>query len=485
MGPRDGNEKNDLEADSKIKENSEIPLSDHSDADLLRFWRSGNQQAASVLMDRYAARLVSLIAARLGHKLRGNVDAEDVVQSAMGSFFHAAHRGKVDISQSVSAWNLLTVFARRKLARAIEKTFAAKRGGDFQRIQLELDQEMQLTVDDQTGDLLTSVLEDIPSELRSVCRLLWAGYNQKEIANELNVNQRTVRRRIEKLRELVSPRVKSASPTSREFSTDSLPAVGYHEFVLGSMIGSGGFGKVYRATLRSDDSIIAVKFLRKHFWQNQDAKVTFLTEIESASQIDSPHIIRYRGWGQSPHGGPYVISEWINGRALSEIHNMSFTRFVGLLDQLCTALMCVHQAGITHGDMTPNNVLVSENDHLVLTDFGFARSSRVETLNPIGGTLGYAAPEQLASAFGEIGPATDVYAVGGIAHWYLTGKSPNAATTTQDSYAKTLACEPISIATEFHSAGEEKLAELIASMLRPSPSDRIAIDTVSSYLRGL
>ncbi|GAB5513208.1 MAG: hypothetical protein Rhob2KO_09330 [Rhodopirellula baltica] len=89
--------------------------------------------------------------------------------------------------------------------------------------------------------------------------------------------------------------------------------------MLGKLIGSSGFGKVYRANMQSDASTVAVKFLRKAFWQNEDARLSFVREIGIASQIQHPSVIRYLGYGKSPHGGPYVICEWIDGCSLRDV----------------------------------------------------------------------------------------------------------------------------------------------------------------------
>ncbi len=91
------------------------------------------------------------------------------------------------------------------------------------------------------------------------------------------------------------------------------------------------------------------------------------------------------------------------------------------LIQICEAVAASHQAGVIHGDLTPNNILLDDQGRIVITDFGFAtnaqhlltdRTELVAVASP-GGTLGFAAPEQISSAFGTISVATDIYAIGG------------------------------------------------------------------------
>ena len=99
----------------------------------------------------------------------------------------------------------------------------------------------------------------------------------------------------------------------------------------------GGFGKVYHASLQTDGRTVAVKFLRKAFWTNEEARESFLREIESASRISHPGVANYLGWGQSPHGGPYVVSRWIEGQTLEQLGHISASQFIGLLHQICVA----------------------------------------------------------------------------------------------------------------------------------------------------
>ena len=89
-----------------------------------------------------------------------------------------------------------------------------------------------------------------------------------------------------------------------------------------------------------------------------------------------------------------------------------------------------HQAGVVHGYLTPNNVLVAKDGRIVITDFRFSThlhppskdSDQQLSLAPLGGTLGFAAPAQVSPAFCRLGSATDIYAIGGQAYYLLTGR---------------------------------------------------------------
>nr|WP_143547863.1 protein kinase [Rhodopirellula sp. SM50] len=467
-------------------------VADRPDSWLLRRWKNGDERAAEVLFDRYAFRLVALVASRLYRRYRSQIDPDEVMQSAMGSFFDAARHSRIRVSHSVSLWRLLATFARRKLARSIERHSASKRGGDQTRI--PLDQAAFLTeivaADDSDADEFSNDLKaELSADQFSVVEGLLAGQTQREIAESLGIDERTVRRRLAKVRQRLSrvvdevtnpddvlttnPRDDSlrnqrlvASPTT------NLPLVSYNQFVLGKLIGSGGFGKVYRASMQSDGSTVAVKFLRKAFWQNEEARASFIREINAASRINHPGVIRYLGYGESPHGGPYVLSEWIDGRPMQAIDRPSEQRFIEWLRQISEAIQAVHIAGMVHGDLTPANILIDDHDRITVTDFGFSQASRGTSSPILGGTLGFAAPEQIDPAFGNISPKTDIYAIGGLIHWHLFGKPPNQ----REGIAETL-METINNERSQGDSSPEAAAILRTIMQRslaPSPVDRAA-----------
>lgn len=458
-----------------------------SSSELLSLCQSGSEDAAQILVARYEVRLMALVAARLNRKYRSAVSAEEVVQSALGSFFRVIQAGRsfaVEGDDSESLWKILATFARRKLSRILERENALKRGGSKDRMSMEeipaewISQVNMVDADD--------LLMDLESLLSSDEKILWefllVGFTQKDIAERLYVDERTIRRRIAALRDRLTALLDIAeSKPNLAITTPEaipLPKISYREFVLGKRVGRGSFGKVYRARLQSSAKVVAVKFMHRQLWEERFSKHLFLQEVALAAKVQHAGVVRYFGWGESPHGGPYLVSEFIEGETLGRIGLPDSDIKLKWLQQICDAVAACHREGVVHGDLTPNNILVSVEGRLVVTDFGFAisrawhvpdSSSSQGTLSR-GGTLGFAAPEQISGAFGEISPATDIYAIGGLACYLLTGHAPYSP--SEGLLLEAIAEEDWSSSIVPRSVSEEKLLSVAGLALKKAVARR-------------
>ncbi|MCA9140065.1 MAG: serine/threonine protein kinase, partial [Planctomycetales bacterium] len=201
------------------------------------------------------------------------------------------------------------------------------------------------------------------------------------------------------------------------------------------------------------------------------------------SRINHPGVIRYLGYGESPHGGPYVLSEWIDGRPMHETDGPSEQRFTQWLRQICEAMQSVHSATLVHGDLTPANILIDDRDRVTITDFGFSQASVGATSPILGGTLGFAAPEQIDPAFGNISPKTDIYAIGGLIHWYLYGTPPIAGDGAAEILIETIDRQRFS--TDTKSQNSTNLQTVMRRSLASSPADRQAtLEEIIRFFSG-
>ncbi len=165
-------------------------------------------------------------------------------------------------------------------------------------------------------------------EQSQLLALLLENKTQREIAEQLGVDERTVRRRIVAVRAIVNGKLAAGDERKigihdSAVETIQLPSISYRQFVLGKLVGSGALGKVYRARMQSDAQVVAVKFMHRHLWTDPASRLSFLREIDHASKINHRGVAKYFGWGQSPHGGPYLVCEYIDGQSLATVKPMT------------------------------------------------------------------------------------------------------------------------------------------------------------------
>ena len=212
-------------------------------------------------------------------------------------------------------------------------------------------------------------------------------------------------------------------------------------FTLIREIGRGGFGIVYLA----HDSIlkrqVAIKIPRVETLLQQNSRQRFLQEAEIAAKLDHAFLLPILEVGQSGETS-FIVSPFCSGCDLSQwLHEreqrITAKQAADLMVRLADAMAYCHSLGILHRDLKPSNVLLfpgSSGDlpfHPRITDFGLAKSMESSLQNTVSGAmLGtplYMAPEQLWSRSEQIGPPTDVYAMGAILYELLSGYPPYRA----------------------------------------------------------
>jgi tetratricopeptide (TPR) repeat protein len=201
------------------------------------------------------------------------------------------------------------------------------------------------------------------------------------------------------------------------------------------LIGEGGIGQVFRARDLMTRELVALKALRPEFARDARIKRRFMREARAVARLQHPHIVRLFACGDSDDA-PYIAMELIEGQALSEHRDqgLHLDTLLTVVDQTLAALAFAHARGVVHRDVKPENILVSWVDRgrrpfVKLLDFGFARvdgDQDIKLTQVQGDAFGtplYMAPEQ-ASAKGNVGPETDLYAIGVILFEFLSGQPP-------------------------------------------------------------
>jgi predicted Ser/Thr protein kinase len=209
------------------------------------------------------------------------------------------------------------------------------------------------------------------------------------------------------------------------------PDVGatFGEYTIDALLGRGGMGAVYLATHERLGRKVALKVLAPQLAHDDAFRARFLRESRLAASLDHPNVIPIYDADET-EGVLYLAMRYVNGPSLQALVRERGPLAVGetsrIADQVAGALDAAHRAGLVHRDVKPANVLIAEpEEHLYLCDFGLAKQTSSAGTTQTGfflGTLDYAAPEQIEGR--DVDARTDVYALGGLVCFCLTGKPP-------------------------------------------------------------
>jgi hypothetical protein len=213
----------------------------------------------------------------------------------------------------------------------------------------------------------------------------------------------------------------------------SLPAR-FGDYELLEEIARGGMGVVYRARQVSLGRVVAVKMILGRVAESEEAVERFHREARAAAALDHPNIVAVHASGQHD-GRPYFVMAYVEGDNLNDLVRREGLpaprRAAELLRAVAGAVEFAHGHDIIHRDLKPENVLVDRQGRPRVTDFGLAcqlelpaAGDRLTYEGQVLGTPAYMSPEQAMTRHESIGPATDVYSLGGILYFLLTGRPP-------------------------------------------------------------
>jgi eukaryotic-like serine/threonine-protein kinase len=202
------------------------------------------------------------------------------------------------------------------------------------------------------------------------------------------------------------------------------------------LLGRGGMGVVYLARHLGLNRRVALKLLQESRQEEPGLVARFRREAEAAARCQHPNLVQIHDVGE--HDGRFYLAlEYVAGghlgRALAG-QPQPPRKAAELVETLARAIDHAHAEGVVHRDLKPANVLLTPDGQPKITDFGLAKLRDSTTDTEVGtmlGTLAYMAPEQVQARSGEIGPRTDIHALGAILYEALTGRPPYRAETPE------------------------------------------------------
>lgn len=197
-------------------------------------------------------------------------------------------------------------------------------------------------------------------------------------------------------------------------------------YVLEKELGRGGMGVVYLAKDSQLERPVALKFLGNLVDSSEEFRQRFVREARTAAKISHPNIIAIYDISASV-GKAYIAMEYIDGpslhKYLSGKGGLKPKEAINVIVQACSALAAIHEAGIIHRDIKPDNMLIAKGGLIKLTDFGLAKAddSRMTRTGVVMGTPSYMAPEQVLGK--DADARSDIYSMGLVTYECLTGET--------------------------------------------------------------
>jgi tRNA A-37 threonylcarbamoyl transferase component Bud32 len=275
-------------------------------------------------------------------------------------------------------------------------------------------------------------------------------------------------------------------------------------YKLEALLGKGGMGEVWRARHRLLTRPAAIKLLRPEALgddpeRQRHARARFEREAQATASLRSPHTVALYDFGSAEDGAFYYVMELLEGVDAEEFVRrfgpLPVSRALRWLNQACASLAEAHEAGLVHRDIKPSNIYVCrygrEVDFIKVLDFGLVKPMdqgdstelNLTVEGTIRGTPGYLPPEQTRGD-AAIDARTDIYALGCVAYWLVTGKRVFEGRSTLEVLAHHLQTVPVAPSQRTELPVPPELDALVLACLEKDPALRPqSADDLAARLR--
>ncbi|MGN0313089.1 MAG: Stk1 family PASTA domain-containing Ser/Thr kinase [Lachnospiraceae bacterium] len=191
-------------------------------------------------------------------------------------------------------------------------------------------------------------------------------------------------------------------------------------------IGTGGMSDVYKALDHLLGRFVAVKVLKPEFSEDTNFLTKFRTEAQAAAGLEHPNIVNIYDVG-SENKMHYIVMEYVEGITLKTYiekkDKIGYKEAISIAIQTCNGIRAAHNKSIVHRDIKPQNIIISTEGKVKVTDFGIARATTSNTINSdVMGSVHYTSPEQARNGYVDF--KSDIYSLGIVMYEMVTGRVP-------------------------------------------------------------
>lgn len=242
------------------------------------------------------------------------------------------------------------------------------------------------------------------------------------------------------------------------------------------LLGSGGMGSVYLAVNTSIDQQVAIKVLRPEFAHNAGLRAKFKKEAQLLCSLDHPGIVKFLNYVEN-NDGVFLIMEYVKGITLEDYikHKNGLiveSKAYPMLREILDAFEYAHSKGIVHQDIKPSNIIIQDDGHIKIMDFGIARIvSEAQQNGAVMGTPEYMSPEQI---YGKpVDRRSDVYSLGVLIHNMLTGKAPYDSTKlTEQEIKRRVVKDELPRMIDYYPYVSDKIQKVVDKATQKDPDSR-------------